>query len=384
MKTIKQNNTIGFFDEDIKTIKLGNVIQLNQVENRILSIDFFRGFTMLILVGGLEDLFINVSDKSNVIVSFFEQQLSHAPWNGLHFWDLIHPFFIFIVGVAMPFSLSQRWTKGDSWNKTFHHVLRRCFLLLIIGWAISSSPTTSNFQNILAQLSVNYLIAFLVMRKTIKWQFLVSFALILVSDLLYRFWPIEGFNQPFIADHNFGSWTDMVLTGHFQSGHWVPFNAIPTSAITIWGVIAGMILMKEWPHRKKILTLLIPGLIGIIIGYSMNPFIPIIKRIATSSYIIVGGGWCFIGMAVSYWLIDVLNFRKVSLFFAIFGMNSVFIYLFAGSMRSFFGQLINPFVYRLFSWSNEITITTISTFIIAAMLWYVCYFLYKHKIFIRL
>ena len=260
----------------------------------------------------------------------------------------------------------------------------RCFLLLTIGWAISSSPTTSNFNNVMAQLSVTYLIAFLIMRKAIKWQLLVSFALILVSDLLYRFWPVEGFNQPFIPDQNFGSWTDMVLTGGLNHGNWVPFNAISTSAHTIWGVIVGMILMKEWSHRKKIQTLLIAGLTGVIIGFAMNPFIPIIKHIATSSFVIVSGGWCLIGMAVSYWLIDVLNFRKVPLFFAVFGMNPLFIYLLASSLRSFFGHLVNPFIYRLFSWSNEITITIISTIIIATMLWYVCYFLYKRMIFIRI
>jgi len=291
---------------------------------------------------------------------------------------------MFIVGVAMPFSLSRRWERGDSWKKTFYHVLQRCFFLLIIGWAISSSPTTSNFNNVMAQLSVTYLIAFLIMRKDIKWQLLVSFGLILVSDLLYRFWPVEGFNHPFIADQNFGSWTDMLLTGSLNHGHWVPFNAIPTSAHTIWGVIVGMILMKEWSHRKKILTLLTAGLIGVIIGYAMNPYIPIIKHICTSSFIIVSGGWCLIGMAVSYWLIDVLNFRKVPMFFAVFGMNPLFIYLLAGSLRSFFGRLINPFTYRIFSWTNEVTMIIISTIIIGAMLWYVCYFLYKHKIFIRL
>ena len=365
---------------------MSNTIQLNQEQNRILSIDFFRGFTMFMLVGGLEGLFGRVDpDKSGAIISFINQQTSHVPWIGLHFWDLIQPFFMFIVGVSMPFSFSRRWDKGDSWKKTFYHVLMRCFLLLIIGWAHQSSTTVSNFNDVMAQLSVTYLIAFLLMRKDIKWQLLVSFALILVSDLLYRFWPVDGFNQPFIADHNFGSWTDILLTGSLAGkGHWVPFNAIPTSAHTIWGVIVGMILMKEWYQRKKILTFLITGVIGVIIGYAMNPFIPIIKHICTSSFMIVSGGWCLIGIAISYWIIDVLNFRKVPLFFAVFGMNQLFIYLLAGSFRSFFSRMINPYLSRLFSWCNEVTLLIISFLIIAAMLWYVCYFLYKRKIFIRL
>ncbi len=364
---------------------MSNTINLTQEQERIFSIDFFRGFTMFMLVGGLNDIFGKLDPvSSGPVVNFFQQQLHHVQWEGLHFWDLIQPFFMFIVGVAMPFSFSRRWQRGDSWRKTFYHVITRCFFLLLIGWAISSSATTSNFNNVIAQLSVTYLIAFLIMRKHIKWQLIVSFALIIVSDMLYRLWPVEGFNQPFVAGQNFGSWTDMMLTGSLEHRNWVPFNAIPTSAHTIWGVIVGTILMKDWSPRKKIMTLMIAGTIGVIVGYLMNPFIPIIKHICTSSFIIVSGGWCLIGMALSYWLFDVLNFRKVPMFFAVFGMNPLFLYLMAESFRNFFSTLVNPFVYRIFSWTNEVTLTVISTSIIAAMLWYVCYFLYKRRIFIRL
>lgn len=364
---------------------MNDKVTLTTEQDRIFSIDFFRGFTMFMLVGGLEGLFGKLDPaESGPVVDFFHQQLSHVEWEGLHFWDLIQPFFMFIVGVAMPFSFSRRWARGDSWKKSFYHVLARCFLLLAIGWAISSSPTKSNFNNVMAQLSVTYLIAFLLMRKKIHWQLLVSFALILVSDLLYRFWPLEGFNQPFTAGQNFGSWTDLILTGTTDHGNWVPFNAIPTSAHTIWGVIVGFLLMKDWSPRKKILVLMAAGSAGVIAGFAMSPFIPIIKHICTSSFIIVSGGWCLIGMAVSYWLVDVLGFKKVPMFFAVFGMNPLFIYLMGSSFRTFFGKLVNPYLYRIFSWTNEVTITVISTLVIAAMLWYVCYFLYKRKIFIRL
>jgi predicted acyltransferase len=156
-------------------------IQLSKEENRIFSIDFFRGFTMFMLVGGLGGLFGQLnSSEFGPVANFFKEQLSHVPWEGLHFWDLIQPFFMFIVGVAMPFSLGKRWARGDSWTKTLKHVLIRCLYLLLIGWAISSSPTTSNFNNVMAQLSLTYLLAFLIMRKQIKWQLLLSFLLILV------------------------------------------------------------------------------------------------------------------------------------------------------------------------------------------------------------
>ena len=364
---------------------MNKAVQLDREEYRILSIDFFRGFTMFMLVGGLEGLFGKLDpEKANPVVYFFNQQLSHVPWVGLHFWDLIQPFFMFIVGVAMPFSLSRRWERGDTWGKTFKHVLVRCFFLLAIGWAISSSATTSNFNNVMAQLSVTYLIAFLLMRKPVKVQIIVSFALILITDLLYRFWPVEGFNQAFEPGHNFGSWTDLMLTGSTDHGNWVPFNAIPTAAHTIWGVLVGMLLMNDWSPKKKILTLMLTGLAGVVVGYAMNPFIPIIKHICTSSFIIVSGGWCLIAMAISYWIIDVMKFRKVPMFFAVWGMNPLFIYLMGSSFRSFFARLTNPYIHRIFGWTNEVTIIIISTLVVAAMLWYVCYYMYKHKIFIRI
>jgi predicted acyltransferase len=360
-------------------------IQLAKEQDRIFSIDFFRGFTMFMLIGGVGGLFGKLNpEDSGPVINFFQQQLSHVSWEGLHFWDLIQPFFMFIVGVAMPFSLTKRWQRGDSWKKTFYHVLKRCFFLLVIGWAISSSATTSNFNNVMAQLSVTYLIAFLMMRKKVKWQLLISFGLILISDLLYRFWPVEGFNQPFVAGHNFGSWTDMMLTGSTDHGNWVPFNAIPTTAHTMWGVLVGMILKNEWAPLKKVSTLLIFGAAAVIIGFAMSPFIPIIKHICTSSFIIVSGGWCLIGMAISYWLIDILNFKKVPMFFAVFGMNPLFMYLMASHFRRFFSSLTSPYTSRIFFWTNDISLIIINTVIIAAMLWYVCYFMYKRKVFIRL
>jgi predicted acyltransferase len=117
----------------------------------------------------------------------------------------------------------------------------------------------------------------------------------------------------------------------------------------------------------------------------MDPFIPIIKRICTSSFIIVSGGWCLIAMAISYWLIDVMNFRKPALFFAIVGMNPIFIYLFSNlGGKQLLTRMAQPFTSRLFSWGGEIAVNMVTIIVVAAMVWYICYFLYKRKVFIRL
>ena len=362
-------------------------IKLKQEENRILSIDFFRGFTMFMLVTGIATVFNGLVDegKGGAIIAFLDKQLEHAEWNGLYAWDLIQPFFMFIVGVAMPFSLSKRLARGDSWKKAFYHALTRSFWLLVLGFMLGAGRDSFDLTNVLAQLSFTYFVAFLLLTKNIKWQLLVSFAMILISDLLYRFWPVEGFNQPFTPDHNFGSWVDLAITGGLNSGHWVAFNAVPTAAHTIWGTNIGKLLMMEWPHRKKLLIMISAGLAGIIIGYSMDHFIPIIKRICTSSFILASGGWCLIAMAFSYWLIDVMNFRKLALFFAIVGMNPIFIYLFSNlGGKRLLTRMAEPFTYRIFSWTSDITINMITIIVVTAMVWYICYFLYKRKVFIKI
>ena len=369
---------------------MSNISFSSHDQSRVLSIDFFRGFTMFMLIGEFSGFFGSMVDTSmdGTIISAIGRQFHHVDWVGLHFWDLIQPFFMFIVGVAMPFSMTRRWNKGDSWNLTLRHAVTRSLVLLFLGWAlycIGPGKITFRFTNVLAQLSVTYLIAFLIMQKTVKWQLLVSFLLIIISDLLYRFWSVEGFNQPFTPDQNFGSWFDLTLTGSLGGGHWVAFNAIPTTAHTIWGVIAGMILMNDWKPQKKIQTMAIAGLIGIIVGYAMNPFIPIIKHICTSSFVIVSGGWCFIALAFSYWLIDVMNYKKIALFFVIVGMNPLFIYLFAhDGGNNLLEDIAKPFINLIFGVFGKLTNEMALSFTVWAMLWGICYFLYKRKIFIKI
>jgi predicted acyltransferase len=359
-----------------------NQDKLNFDQQRILSIDFFRGLTMFLLVSGYGQLFNPAS--SNQIVAAIGRQMDHAGWQGLTAWDLIQPFFMFIVGVAMPFSFSRKWAQGESWNKSLRGVLRRSLLLLFLGWLVSSE-TKSSFTNVLAQLSVTYLIAFLLMRKAIKWQLLASVTLIIITDVIYRVWPVEGFNQPFTADHNFGSWFDIFLAGGLSEDRWVAFNAIPTTAHTIWGVIAGMILMKNDTPRKKVGILLIIGVAGIIAGYALGTYIPVIKRICTSSFIILSGGYAFVGLAVSYLLIDVFNLKKGATFFAIVGMNPLFIYLFWHSGgRLVLMNLAKPVTNRLFGWISAEAITVATILVVSGMMWYICYYLYKRKIFIKI
>lgn len=357
-----------------------------QPSQRILSIDFFRGLTLFILISGIMGVFIEWSKagKGGTIVAFLARQAVHGEWTELYFWDLIQPFFMFIVGVAMPFSITKRLDRGDSWKDIRKHALVRSFWLLVLGFMLGAKKDAYFLTNILPQLAMTYPVAFFLSRKKIRWQLVISFAAIIVSDLLYYFWPVDGYNL-LLPDQNFGTWVDVHTTGHIHPYHWVTFNAVPTLAHVIWGVVIGKILMSNRSDKKKCLAMLIPGVAGVLIGYGLRPYLPIIERIASGTYVLVTGGFALISMALSFYFVDILKFKKIPWLFAIFGMNPIFLYLFGelGGGRLFY-RMTTPFTSRIFGWAGETAVTIITIIVVAWMFWYLSYFLYKKKIFFKL
>ncbi len=357
---------------------------------RLMSLDFFRGVTMFLLVGEATHLYSHLGSPAleGTLIGMIGAQFEHHPWNGLRFWDLIQPFFMFIVGVAMPFSFAKRSEHGDTWTQAFKHALFRSAMLLLFGWGlycIEPGRLTFELWNVLAQLSVTYLVAFLMMRKSAGTQIIFTLVLIGLSEALYRLWPVAGFNQPFTPDQNFGSWVDLKLMGKLSGGHWVAINALPTTAHTMWGVLAGQVLKSERAPLQKVRILLVAGLIGVVVGYALNPVTPIIKRICTSSFVIVSGGWCLLALAVSYLLIDVKGFRRGVLFFNIVGMNSLFIYLFTNTGGSeWFHRMAKPFTMGVFGWAGSLSAEIITSLVVWGMLWSLCCWLYKRRIFIKI
>jgi predicted acyltransferase len=352
---------------------------------RLLSLDFFRGLTMFLLIGPIYEL---MQKSGNGVVSWFGWQFEHPDWIGIHFYDFIEPFFLFIVGVAIPFSVMKRIEKGETWKKLYTHAVKRALLLFFLGiayYSVGAGKPVFKLWNVLTQLSFTYLLAFMLMRKPVKVQIIISLGLLLLTELLYRFWPVEGFNQAFVPGQNFGSWVDMKLMGFTEKSHWVAFNAVPTAAFTIWGVLTGLLLRSERTSNQKIKILLIAGAIGIVAGLGLSTVTPFIKKIATSSIVLETGGWTLVFMAFSYWLVDVRKIQKVPMFFGIVGMNPLFIYLFnqVGG-GSFLAKIAHPFTYGLFFWSGEICIAFVNGLLTWFLLWYICYFFYKNKIFIKI
>lgn len=361
-----------------------------QASSRLLSLDFYRGLTMFLLIAEFSHLFnyLVAPELEGTIIYTIGQQFHHVQWIGLHFWDLIQPFFMFIVGVAMPLSFAKRMKKGDSPAQIRYHVFKRAFLLLFLGWAlycIDPGKIVFRFQNVLAQLGVTYILAYLVMHKSTSVQIGFSVVLVLINEFLYRYFPVAGFDQAFVPGENFGAWFNILIAGKEDGGHWAMFNAIPTAAHTIWGVLAGQLLMSDKSSKKKMQILIITGVIGLIVGYGLSPFTPIIKRISTSTFVFASGGWSILALALCYWIIDIKKYQKGVLFFAIVGMNPLFIYLFAHvGGANLIRKIILPFSNALFGWTGELGAHIILSLFVLFFLWYLCDWLYKKKIFFRI
>lgn len=362
-------------------------------KSRLVSLDAYRGMTMFLLIAeaalvyeSLTHVFPEGSFGAAIV-----QQFHHHPWNGLRFWDLIQPFFMFIVGVAMPFSLQSRMNKGATWNESFKHILIRCALLLMFGvglHCVYNGKLVWELWNVLSQLSFTILVAFLLMRLPIRSQLFVSFLLLALTEIMYRSYDP---GSPFVKDANFGSWMDMILMGKINAGGgWVTINCIPTAAHTIWGAVCGALLLKkELLPMAKIKYFVVAGIIGLVIGYSLDLFgiTPIVKRISTVSFVFASGGWCLLALALFYWFVDIKKFQKWTKLFVIVGMNSIFIYLFAEVLGhrwlTEFVHIFNDGFLGVLGLSETALGVTNALFTLAIM-WYLCYFLYKKKIFFKI
>lgn len=360
--------------------------------NRMASVDLFRGFTMFLLIGESTRLYEHFAEaKDNPLFGFLGTQLSHHEWHGMHFWDLIQPFFMFIVGVSIPFAVAARKRKGDTDQMILRHAIKRSLLLLFFGWAlycIEPGRIVWRFQNVLAQLSVTYLVAFLIRNRSAAFQVVFTCIVLLITDLAYRFFPVEGFNQPWVAFHNLGAWANNKIEGVQKADIWASINAFPTIAHTVWGVLCGRLLMSDKTPKQKISIMLWAAVACLVAGYSLDllGINPIIKKIATSAFVLASGGWAILALCFFYWLLDVKKlFRNPAQFFIIVGTNSIFIYLFfevgtAGLLTT----ILQPFTNALFFWTGGLGSQMILSIAVWAAMWYLCYWLYKRQIFFKI
>jgi predicted acyltransferase len=359
-------------------------------QERLLSLDFLRGAVMVLLAleaAGLIEHLLQASGGSALYPMV--EQFTHHPWHGLRFWDLVQPCFMFVAGVAMALSLHKQRQSGISWSQSFQKVLRRSGWLFFWGvliYAVRSTGLSFQLWNVLTQLSFTTLVAFLIHRKSAAFQIACCILLLLLTEVLYRWTAIPGFNQPFTNQHNFGNYIDLVLMNKTSSGGWVAFNCVPTSVHTIAGVLAGQLLLNAGPH--KVSKLLLWAGVCLLAGYAIDfgGITPIIKRIATSSFTLVSLGYCLAALAACYWLIDIKGIRHGLFFFTVVGMNSIFIYLFFEIMAGrWFNSYVQTIVHGLLAPTGlaQSLLLILGSLVIFGLEWAICLWLYRKRIFFR-
>lgn len=366
--------------------------KVRQPPTRLLSLDVLRGIIMILLIGEgcllYESLYyLDMPGTRRLVRQFF-----HNPWHGLNLYDLGQPAFMTVVGAAMYVSYYTKKQRGISWEKLTRHIVIRCGRLFILGIALHcvyAGKLVWELWNVLTQLAFTSMIAWFIISRSFVFQLSISVMLLLLTEILYRTISIPGFDQPFTAHKNFGAWFDTILMGKTNEEGWVAINFIPTAAHTIWGVLAGKVLMQHIPVGKKLRFLITGGITGLLIGYGLDwlHITPIIKHISTSSFVLVSGGWVLLLLAFIYWITDIKRFTKYAWIFTVVGMNAIFIYLFCETVgNQWLNETIGIFVK---GGAGRIGIgplwqTFLNALVTLFVEWYICYWLFKRKIFFKL
>jgi heparan-alpha-glucosaminide N-acetyltransferase len=391
----------------------------NTDPGRLASVDAFRGFVMLAMVSGGIATFGCLSrigdDEASIPLELVLQQFDHVAWRGCVFWDLIQPSFMFLVGVSMPFSYSRRRARGDSWLRLFGHAVFRSLVLVALAVFLASngSPHTNfSFTNVLGQIGLGYAFVFLVLGRPMGVQFAAAILILIADWLLFVLYPLPGPNFPqglyganepqIIMNGLFAHWNknanvaaafDRCFLNLFphpsdkpflnNPGGYATLNFIPSIATMIFGVLAGELLMKAPGRISKSRVLLFAGVIFWALGQMLDATVcPSVKRIWTPSWVIASTAWSCWMLAAFCWVIDVCKFKLWALPLIVVGMNSIAIYLMS--------QLMKPFVAASIRTHSDRSVFTgpygplVKGLSVLAVLWLICVWLYKRKIFIKI
>jgi heparan-alpha-glucosaminide N-acetyltransferase len=369
--------------------------------SRLASLDAFRGFIMLAMAsGGFGLSKIAKSDTAATtsrIWSMLGYQFDHVEWTGCGFWDLIQPAFMFMVGVALPFSYANRRARGESIGTILRHSLVRSVILILLGVFLSSNwgkQTNWTFVNVLSQIGLGYVFLYLLLGRHIAVQFAIIAAILGGTWLAFFMhalppddfdwksvgipddWELlrgmaahwdKNFNFAATADRWFLNLFPRSEPFVFNAGGYQTLNFVPSLATMMFGVMAGELLRRDLDSRTKRNRLFFAGLACLVFGLAVDHTIwperlmniaddliwriagptsmtvtpewslcPIVKRIWTPSWAIFSTGWVLWMLAAFYWIIDVEGFRRWSFPLIVVGTNSIAAYCMS--------QLLKPWV----------------------------------------
>ena len=313
---------------------------------RLVSLDAFRGAT----IAGM--LLVNNPGSWSDIYP----PLEHAPWHGWTPTDMIFPFFLWIVGVAMTLSFARRIEQGADRAQLFRHVAVRGAVIFGVGIFLVMFPfgllpehhfsfAKMRIPGVLQRIGVCYVAAGAIFLGT-GWRGQLAWVagLLLGYWALLRFVPVPGYGAGVLEPTgNLAWWIDShVLAGHTWSGAPVPgfdpegiLSTVPAIATTLLGALAGQML-RRWSGVALTARLLGGGVALLALGELMSLVLPINKNLWTSSYAVFMAGWAMVILAIFHWLIDVRGWKRWATPLVIYGTNALAMFVLAGLIGKLF------------------------------------------------
>lgn len=359
---------------------------------RLISLDALRGFDMFWITGG-QLLFYSLKDYTGWSwMAAIAPQFDHVEWNGFHFFDLIFPLFLFLSGVAMPFSLIRQLEKGVPKKKIYLKVSQRVALLILLGifynglgdWNFSHI----RFASVLAQIGIAYFFAALIFLNT-NWKQQIYW----IAGILAGYWaiqtliPVPGFGAGVLTNEgSINAFFDrMFLPGQLYLGVSDPEGwlvKIPAVATALLGVLTGTFLKNETiSGYKKVFYMSAAAVALLVVSLIWDLVLPINKNLWTSSFVFHTAGWSLLLLSIFYLIIDVLKFVKWSFFFVVIGMNSITIYL--GSELIDYSKPVEKIFGGFIQFFDKGFQPVLGICFVILFQWLLFYFLYKKKIFLK-
>lgn len=361
---------------------------------RLYSLDALRGFDMFWIMGA-EEIFHSLAKVTGFpLWVTMSEQLTHPEWNGFHFYDLIFPLFLFLAGVATPYSVGRELEKGKSRKALLVRVVKRGLILVLLGVVynnglrIRDSIDAYRFCSVLARIGLAYMFANIIYLYTKRTGQLIWFGALLVGYwLLLKFTAAPGYHMGDLTmEGNFASYIDRsILPGRLYLKIHDPeglVSLIPSIGTALLGIMTGTFLRNgKEPKQKKALYMAVTGIICLLIGQIWNLDFPINKNLWTSSFVMYVGGWSLLLLSAFYYIIDVLGYTKWAFFFKVIGMNSILIYI-SGRFIDW-EYTSNGFFRWLFQLTGEPYIDVVKAVCFVLVQWAFLYFLYRKKAFLR-
>lgn len=300
---------------------------------RLLALDVFRGITIagMILVN-------NPGDWTTTYAP-----LLHAEWHGCTPTDWVFPFFLFIVGVAIPLALGRRKAEGADQKALIVKIIKRTLAIFAIGLALHLIPKFDfahlRIPGVLQRIALVYGACGIIFLKT-GWrtQIYIGVGLLIAYWMLMTLVPVPGGFAPNLEpETNLGAWLDRLIftTNHLwsQAKTWDPeglLSTLPAITTGIIGMLTGQWLKTQRSDYEKLTGIFALGVILLSLGLIWNTVFPINKKIWTSSYVLYVGGAALLFLGVVYWIVDVLEYRRWIKPFVVYGTNALIAYVLSG------------------------------------------------------